>query len=449
MKSVGIDIGTTSISAIVMDAKGEGIERAWTIANPGFLTPEHPWERIQDPDIIVSTTRKLLDEILDSEPEVGVIGLTGQMHGIVYVDAAGRAVSPLMTWQDMRASQPGPDGTPICEAISARFPVKAYPGYGLITHLHNVSVGAVPKGARQLATIPDYFGMAITGRATPLLHSSNAASLGLYDLEAHAWRRDILSAFGEDGGILPEVANDYRAIGSYRGIPVGIAIGDNQASFLGSVRHGSEEILINMGTGGQISLLCDRVLEAEEIETRPFNGDSYLVVGPSLCGGRAYAILASFFAACGRAFGVESPDAYGAMAKLLELPREADPMVVDTTFDGTREHPARRGGISNLSTDNFTPQGLARGVLEGMARELLARYKTMERGLGVRRSHIIASGNGMRRNLALQRIAGEMFGMSLALSQNTEEAACGAATAGTVAIGLRTWEDAVGFVREK
>ena len=449
MKSVGIDIGTTSISAVVMDARGDAIERAWTIANPGFLTPEHPWERIQDPDRIVATTKALLDEILAGEPEAGVIGLTGQMHGIVYLDGAGRAVSPLMTWQDMRASRPGPGGSTVCEDIAAKYPVKAYPGYGLITHLHNLRAGEVPAGAVQIATISDYFGMAITGRTRPLLHSSNAASLGLYDPAAQAWRRDILKDFGEAGGILPEVANDYRAIGSYRGLPVGIAIGDNQASFLGSVRNAGEEILINMGTGGQISLLCDRILDAEEIETRPFNGDGYLVVGPSLCGGRAYAILANFFRACGKAFGCAEPDAYAAMARFLEAPREADPMRVDTTFDGTREHPSKRGGIANLSTDNFTPQGLTRGVLEGMVRELLDRYRTMAEGLDVRRSHIVASGNGMRRNPALQRIAGEMFGMSLSLSKNTEEAACGAATVGTVAVGLKTWEEAVGFRREK
>lgn len=448
MKSVAIDIGTTSISAIVMDAMGGGIERSWTIPNPGFLTPRHPWERIQDPDRIVETAWALLDEILDSEPQVGVIGLTGQMHGVVYTDANGHAVGPLMTWQDMRAAQPGPGGTSVCQDIAARYPIKAYPGYGLITHLHNLRTGEVPAGAHRVATIPDYLGMALTGSAEPLMHSSNAASLGLYDLEKHAWRRDILADFGEDGSILPRVSNRFETIGSYLGIPVSIGIGDNQASFLGSVTRGSEEILINMGTGGQISLLCDRVLEAEEVETRPFNGDSYLAVGPSLCGGRAYAILASFFAECGRAFGRETPDAYAVMARLLDKPREANPMVVDTTFDGTREKPEKRGGIVNLSTDNFTPQGLVRGVLEGMARELLERYRTMERGLGVTRSHIVASGNGMRRNPALQRIAGELFGMTLSLSPNTEEAACGAAISGAVAIGLRTWEDAVGFVRK-
>ena len=82
-----------------------------------------------------------------------------------------------------------------------------------------------------------------------------------------------------------------------------------------------------------------------------------------------------------------------------------------------------------------------------MLMELLERYRTMERGLGVSRSHIVASGNGMRRNPALQRIAEEMFHMTLSLSPNTEEAASGAAISGAVAIGQRKWEDAVGFVR--
>ena len=445
MKSVGIDIGTTSISAVVLDNQSMRMLRAWTIPNPGFLTPAHPWERLQDPDAIVETAKGLLDEILDGNPDVGVIGLTGQMHGIVYLDGAGRAASPLMTWQDMRASRPLADGSLICEAVQARYGIKAYPGYGLMTHLYNVDAGAVPARAEGIAAIPDYFGMAIAGNSKPLLHSSNAASLGLYDIEKHAWRRDILREFGEDGGMLPEVVNRYQSIGSYRGIPVSVAIGDNQASFLGSVRHSDAEILINMGTGGQISLLCDRALAAEEIETRPFNEDGYLVVGPSLCGGRAYAILARFFRECAKAFDCQQADPYAVMSRFLEQPREGDPMVVRTTFDGTRERPELRGGVDNLSTDNFTPWGLTRGVLEGMVRELLDRYETMRRGLGVQRSRIIASGNGLRRNPALQHIAAEMFGVELALSINTEEAACGAAAAGVAAIGQADWRQAVGF----
>ena len=445
MKSVGIDIGTTSISAAVTDDGFGGMERSWTIANPGFLSPGHPWERLQDPEAIVASDRRLLDEILDTVPQVKTIGLTGQMHGIIYVDGAGKALGPLMTWQDMRGLQPLTDGGNLCGNIRARYGIKTYPGYGLVTHLHNVDAHAVPGDALGLATIADYLGMRLTGSVKPLLHSSNAASLGLYDLESHAWRRDILREYGEGGDLLPGIVNRFQPIGSYRGVPVAVAIGDNQASFLGSVRRSDEEILINMGTGGQVSLLCDRILEGEELETRPFNEGGYLAVGSSLCGGRAYALLARFFSACAEAFGSASADPYIVMARFLERPREADPMTVRTTFDGTREHPEARGGIGNLSTGNFTPWGLTRGVLEGMAGELLERYEAMRRALDARHRRIIASGNGLRRNPALQQIAAEKFRMEVRLSPNTEEAACGAAMAGLVAVGRMSWEKAVGF----
>lgn len=445
MKSIGIDIGTTSISAVVMDAAGDRVERAFTITNPGFLPSEQPWERIQSPDAIIASAKGLLDDILSDTPDAEAVGLTGQMHGIVYLDGEGRAVSPLMTWQDGRGSLPDERGESVCEAVARRFGIKAYPGYGLMTHLANVRMGRVPDGARTVATIMDLLGMALTGRKKPILHSSDAASLGLYDLRAHRWREDIFAALGGDCALLPETANRFEVIGSYRGIPVGIAIGDNQASFMGSVRDGDGELLVNMGTGGQISLLSDRILDAEDIETRPFNEDSYLVVGSLLCGGRAYATLARFMADCARAFGCAQPDAYAAMARLLEEAPQADPMAVDTRFAGTREHPGLRGSITNLTTDNFTPAGLTRGVLTGMAQELYSHYRTMEDALGVKRSRIIASGNGMRRNAPLQRITSELFGMPLELSRQTEEAACGAAISGLVAIGERTWEDAVGL----
>ena len=56
MNSVAIDIGTTSISAVVMDAESERIKRSWTIPNPGFLETPYAWERIQSPDRIVGAS---------------------------------------------------------------------------------------------------------------------------------------------------------------------------------------------------------------------------------------------------------------------------------------------------------------------------------------------------------------------------------------------------------
>ena len=179
MKSIGIDIGTTTISIIVMNTADFTIEESCTLDNGAFLPSSRPWERIQDVSGILRKTQTALEEILDRTPDISSIGLTGQMHGIVYVDQAGTAVSPLYTWQDGRGNQPDfRQGKSVCACLSEDYGVKAASGYGMVTHLYNVQKGLVPRKAVSFCTISDYLGMALTGRSLPLLHISQAASLG-------------------------------------------------------------------------------------------------------------------------------------------------------------------------------------------------------------------------------------------------------------------------------
>ena len=107
MKTAGIDIGTTTISGVVLE-KGENgqakILEAKTVENGCFIETGNDWERIQYAKEIVERAVNLLDYFLEKYPHVERIGLTGQMHGIVYVDKEGNCVSPLYTWQDARGS---------------------------------------------------------------------------------------------------------------------------------------------------------------------------------------------------------------------------------------------------------------------------------------------------------------------------------------------------------
>ncbi len=441
MNLIGLDIGTTSISAAVLDAENCVTRKTYTIANDSFLPARDSWERIQDPDKIIRAAVSLLEECLESFPEPAVIGLTGQMHGIVYVNGDGKYVSPLYTWQDERGNLAGADGESLCSELHGKYGLPFYAGYGLVTHLYNLRHHLVPEDAVTFCTITDVLGMVLTGRKSPLVHSSNAAGFGFYDAASLCFRTDLLAQEGMPASFLPETTASVALLGNFRGIPVSIALGDNQASFLGSVSRADRQILVNMGTGGQVSLLADRVISGEDIETRPFIEDSYLVVGASLCGGRAYAALASFFEAVAAAAGVKDFDAYNMMDGLLSSYSNPDRLKVRTTFSGTRDHPGRRGAVENLSTENFDPASLTYGVLDGIAQELYDRYLAM----GLKKSSIVASGNGMRRNRHLQAITAEKFGMELELSSLTEEASCGAAIAGGTAIGNRTWRQAVGL----
>ena len=107
MKTAGIDIGTTTISGVVLEKEENGqakILEAKTVENGCFIETGNEWERIQYAKEIVERAVNLLDYFLEKYPHVERIGLTGQMHGIVYVDKEGNCVSPLYTWQDARGS---------------------------------------------------------------------------------------------------------------------------------------------------------------------------------------------------------------------------------------------------------------------------------------------------------------------------------------------------------
>lgn len=430
MKTIGLDIGTTTISGVVLDNQSRSVVQARTIANGSSIDTGKDWERIQDVSVIIPKAKALVDELLEQHPDVEAIGLTGQMHGILYLDEEGRCISPLYTWQDGSGDLPVEclGGKTTVEWLRDEYGLPAATGFGLVTNLYHTKTGNVPAGAKCLCTIEDHLGMQLTGRKRPLVHSSNAASFGLYDSENGGFRKDVIRSCGMDVDMLPEVTDALAILGEYRGLPVSVALGDNQASFMGSVGMEKECWLLNVGTGGQSSVLSDVFFEAPGIESRPYVDGKYLLAGSSLCGGRSYAILEKFFRAYAKALGAEDREQYAVMEELIRgADLHADHMNVVTKFKGTRTDPNVRGSISGLSEDNFTPQSMIIGVLTGIAQELYDMYSLIHEGTGIRVNRLLGSGNGVRRNKTLQAIFSDMFGSKLELSPYEEEAASGAA----------------------
>ena len=430
MKALGLDIGTTTISAVIFDPEERAVCRAKTIPNQCFIETGNDWERIQDAERIAEKAFDLASEMLDEDAEIASIGLTGQMHGILYLDKEGNCVSPLYTWQDGRGNLSEERGMSLVQEIRDRCGITASSGYGLVSHLYNRRHGLVPEDAAGLCTIGDYLGMKLTGRKRPLMHAGNAASLGFFDEISCTFRTDLLSEMGMEKGLsfLPELTEDFARLGFFRGRPVSAAIGDNQASFLGSAGTEKNVVLVNMGTGGQISVLSDRHFTAPGIEARPFRRGEYLLAGSSLCGGRAYAILEGFFRSLVTAAGGPDRPVYELMGRLArEGAALQDPMTAVTAFSGTRVDPDLRGSFQNVSEDNFTPASMTIAVLRGMAEELHQMYDLIREGTGITALRLIGSGNGLRLNPALQDVFRGTFQLPLSLSPFMEEAACGAA----------------------
>ena len=120
MKTLGIDIGTTTISAVVVDMDTQKVEKSYTISNNSFLATSHVWEKLQNPAVIIAKAKNLVDSILEEYTEIERIGMTGQMHGIVYLDKEGSAISPLYTWQDRRCDEKCFDGKCISQIIEKK-----------------------------------------------------------------------------------------------------------------------------------------------------------------------------------------------------------------------------------------------------------------------------------------------------------------------------------------
>ena len=426
MKTLGLDIGTTTISAVVYDSEA-GVLTSRTIKNDSFLTGQS-WERIQDPRVIYEKSLAVVRELLDLYPDVAAIGLSGQMHGILYLDKSGEPVSPLFIWQDGRGDLPYDDRNSWAAHLSEVTGYALATGYGMVTHYYNVKKGLVPQTAAKLCTIHDWLAMKFSGRTVPVTEATDAASLGLYDGPNYRFDPEALAKAGIDAAILPDVVTDPCLGTGMLGIPVFAALGDNQASFLGATGGQTDVLLVNMGTGGQVSVYSPDHIQTQTLETRPFPDGGWLLVGASLCGGRSYALLETFFRDTVKMITGQDVSAYDAMAKAMDAaPDLSGSINVTTLFQGTRKDPTLRGAIKNIGADNFTPAHFIYGVMQGMADELYAMYDGYLALGGKPPVSMVGSGNGLRRNPHLCRIFEKTFGVPLILSQNDEEAACGAA----------------------
>ena len=439
MRVIGVDIGTTTISFVVLDTDSGEVLECVNTPNPAAYPGTHAAERVQDPEAIVSQVSAQLAQMKRRHAPIGVIGLDGQMHGMLYTDAQGQAVSSLYTWQDGQGELDA-GGETMAQALSRLTGYAMATGYGLTTHFALTRMGKVPAQAAKLCTIADYAAMRLTGRTQPLCHASNAASMGLFHAARGEWDGAAMARAGLAMDILPDTATSCVILGEDAdGTPVACAIGDNQASFIGAVSEPEHSVLVNVGTGAQVSMAGRAQARLALCEQRPLEGESLLLVGSSLCGGRSYALLHRFFLDCVRMAGCDADSLYAQMNEAaLRVPGEPS-LRVNTRFCGSRSNPQERGCIGNIGEENFDAAHLTAGVLWGMADELWSFYAEMTATGAPKARVMIGSGNGVRRNPALRRVLQKRFGMEIRVPAHREEAAYGAALS---AVGALCGEEA-------
>jgi sugar (pentulose or hexulose) kinase len=460
---LGIDLGTTTITVLALDAGSGTILAHATAPNRAEITRTNDkargrseWDVRRIAETACGCLRTVAGQVEERRPDLAGLGITGQQHGVVLLKESLAPLTPFINWQDRRAEEtcPGTDRSFVAQAIERAGPdaprrtgCRLAAGYMGITLFWMRETGCLPP-AGTACFLMDYFGALLAGQP-PVTDATCAASSGLFDVARGSWDETLIAALGLPPSHFPEVRPSgsllgglTRPLAAATGLPAGLpifgGIGDNQASFLGSVARPEQTVLVNVGTGGQVTAWTGRHCHDPLLETRPFPGGGYLLVCAGLCGGGSYAVLERFFRAVGtELFGTAADQPlYPLMNRLAAaVPPDAGGMRCEPFFTGTRVQPELRAAWKGVSAENLTPGHLTRALLEGMAHTFRGGAEQIARNLDRPRDTLVGAGNGLRENLVLADAVARAFGRPLAFPLHREEAAFGAALLAAVGAG--------------
>jgi gluconokinase len=265
---VALDIGSSSTRALLYDSSGRlQAGREVKIAYEQTLTRDGGVEC--DPDRLFALTLSALKKLVRAcaRPElerIAAIGISCFWHALMGVDAAGKAVTPLYSWADTRASSEAVTLADILDADdyhartgafihSCFWPAK-------IAWLRRRDPRLADRVARWVS-FPDYLAYRIGGEAATSI--SIASATGVYNQDTGRWDGRTLSAIGLEEGLLPRIAlseetfrpADRALVPRLPDVPWYPAYGDGACSNIGAGGVSAHRVVINLATSGAVRVL--------------------------------------------------------------------------------------------------------------------------------------------------------------------------------------------------
>jgi sedoheptulokinase len=447
MYTLGIDIGTTNLNVSLLDLDERRIVQRRSAPNPRFPSPDE-YAYLQDPGLIIASVRDMIASI--QEP-ISAMCVTGQVHGILYVDSQGRPLSSLSTWLDRRGtvSLPSQGGKTAQTLLFEKTGIHLPNGYGLLSHYANRWLGLVPPGAHRILGILEYVTGELVGEVLTRSDGSTLGPFGGFDPVTERQNPVLLNEVLDSptpGFLSP--ARPFEIAGTTaRGIPVTYPVGDNQAGFFGLIARPASTCLVSIGTSGQISVFSPSSVCAPTMELRPYLGLGFLHVGATLCAGKAYEVLQKFLQEVLKAGGISVEDeaVFRMMARSAQAVGAPSPLEVDTAFNGSRSDAHRRGSIRGITLDNLTLGNMVRGTVEGIIREL-EEFRQGAEGIFRDLRTLVATGSAVRKNPLFSQELERQFNLELRIPQIDGGAALGAALIAAVGAHLVSLPDLEGLI---
>jgi xylulokinase len=264
--TLGLDLGTSSAKAVVLDTGGTVLAQASagypvTSAAAGYAEsdPADWWAAVS------ACAREAVARAGGVRPVA--IGLSGQMHGLVMTSAGGRALRPALLWADSRATGALRAYRQLPRPARDRLANPLAPG--MTGPMLSWVAGHEPEvyaGARWALSPKDWLRARLTGEVHA--EPSDASATLLYDVAGDRWDLEVVSALGLDAGLLAPLlpsaawagrltAEAGAALGLPAGLPVAAGAGDTAAAALGSgiAARGIEQsgdLQLTVGTGAQV-----------------------------------------------------------------------------------------------------------------------------------------------------------------------------------------------------
>ncbi len=441
---LGLDISTTGAKALIINSVGR-VMASQTV--PQTLSSPQPLWSEQNPQDwwtgMAAAIRSALSEANLSGDAIAAIGLTGQMHGLVLLDAAGEVLRPAILWNDQRTQAQ-------CDEMTQKIGFERLielTGNQALTGFTAPKILWVrehePEVYARVAHIllpKDYIRFMLTGDyATDL---AGASGTSLLNVAQRAWSQEVIEALEIPAAWLPKThegtevtgvvsAAAAEATGLKAGTPVVGGGGDQAAGAVGvgAVRPGVISLVV--GTSGVVFAPLDRYAYEPQGRLHAF---CHAVPG-------MWHFMGVMLSAAGSLQWFRDALAPGEsfddlLAPAADVPPGCDGLLFLPYLTGERTphpDPLARGAFVGL-TLRHTRAYMARSVLEGVAFGLKDGFNLIANAGLPAEIEVRVSGGGAR-SLLWKQILADVLGATLVSTNSTEGAAYGAALLAAVAAG--------------
>ncbi|GHE20168.1 xylulokinase [Halomonas urumqiensis] len=434
---IGVDCGTQSTKVVVVDVDGERI--LGEASRPHHLDEGEGGRREQHPGEWIEALRGALDEVLAMpgiDPQaIRAIGVSGQQHGLVALDASGEPVHPAKLWCDTETASWNAE---LIQRLGGEAGCLDRLGLVLQTGYTASKIAWLrdkhPEAYARIATLllpHDYLNFWLTGER--VAEAGDASGTGYFDTRTRRWRHDVLAEIAPEldpERVLPRLIEAREPVGTLRpevarelGLPEGVLVasggGDNMLGAIGTGNIRPGLVTLSLGTSGTICAYSPQ----------PVVPDSAMVANfcSSTGGWLPLVCTMNVTSATTRIRELFGLDLASFGERVAAAPIGAEGITLLPFFNGERVPmlPEATASLDGLTSVNTTQANLCRAVVEGATLGL--RYGLDQFGDladGVREIRLIGGGS---RSPVWRQMLADATATRVVCPEITDAAALGAA----------------------